>query len=73
MENEHVDGLFISPVIGPKKTGDFLPDPILRSYQILIDNGIYPEGKVVLGSFSSFPRYCGQRETIFTMLCRKFF
>ena len=43
----------------------------MRSYQVLIDKGIYPEGKVVLGSFSTYPRYCGPREAVFTMLCRK--
>ncbi len=28
----HADGLYINPVIGPKKAGDFLADPILKSY-----------------------------------------
>lgn len=65
------DGLFISPVIGPKKPGDFLPPPILKSYQILLDFGIYPRDKVVLGSFSTYSRYCGPREAVFTALCRK--
>ena len=30
-----------------------------------------PEGKIVLGSFSTYSRHCGPRETIFSMLCRK--
>ena len=57
--------------IPKKKVGDFKEDLILRSYEILINKGIYPEGKVVLGSFSTYSRYCGPRETVFTMLCRK--
>lgn len=65
------DGLYISPVIGPKKAGDFLPHPILQSYQVLLDFGIYPAGKVVLGSFATYSRYCGPREGVFTALCRK--
>jgi len=71
LTNSHADGLFISPVIGPKKVEDFQSDLILRSYEIMINKGVYPERKVVLGSFSTYPRYCGPRETVFTMLCRK--
>jgi pyruvate kinase len=65
------DGLFLSPVVGPKKRGDFLPDPILKSYQLMLQFGLYPTGKVVLGSFSTYSRYSGPREAVFTALCRK--
>lgn len=71
LQSTHADGLYISPVIGPKKAGDFLPGPIMKSYQILIEEGVYPEGKVTLGSFSTYPRYSGPREALFTALCRK--
>lgn len=71
MEETSADGLFISPVIGPKKPGDFVTEAIMRSYQILLDFGIYPEGRVVLGSFATYSRYCGPREAVFTALCRK--
>ena len=71
LNSSHADGLFISPVIGTKKSGDFQTDSIMRSYETLIANGIYPEGKVVLGGFSTYSRYCGPREMVFTMLCRK--
>ena len=57
----HADGLYISPVIGPKKSGDFLSGPILQSYQVLLESGVYPPGKVVLGAFSTYSRYCGPR------------
>jgi ATP sulfurylase len=63
--------LYISPVIGPKKAGDFLAGPILKSYQLLLEANIYPPGKVVLGAFSTYSRYCGPREAVFTALCRK--
>ena len=49
LTNSHADGLFISPVIGPKKVGDFQPDLIMHSYEIMINKVIYPERKVVLG------------------------
>jgi pyruvate kinase len=71
LNSSHADGLFISPVIGTKKSGDFQTNSIMRSYETLIANGIYPEGKVVLGGFSTYSRYCGPREMVFTMLCRK--
>jgi ATP sulfurylase len=58
-------------VTGPKKSGDFLAEPILLSYQTLLEFGCYPKGKVVLGSFFTYSRYAGPREAVFTALCRK--
>lgn len=71
MQKVSADGLYISPVIGPKKPGDILPAPMLKSYQVLLDHGIYPPRKVVLGSFATYSRYCGPREAVFTAICRK--
>jgi ATP sulfurylase len=71
MAQTHADGLYISPVVGPKKQNDFLPGPIFNSYQRMIEFGVYPAGKVVLGSFSTYSRYSGPREAVFTALCRK--
>ncbi len=71
LRDTHADGLYISPVIGPKKDGDFLPGPIMESYQTLMRLGAYPEGRVVLGSFSTYSRFAGPREAVFTAICRK--
>ncbi|WP_029143666.1 pyruvate kinase [Methyloversatilis discipulorum] len=71
LERTNADGLFINPVVGPKKPGDFLPRPLIRSYQMLIDFGIYPNGKVLLGALATYPRYAGPREAVFNALCRK--
>ena len=71
LEETGADGLYISPVIGPRKKGDFLPGPVLKSYQMMLDFRLYPAGKVVLGSFATYPRYSGPREAVFTALCRK--
>lgn len=71
LEQTGADGLYINPVTGPKKRGDFLPEPILLSYQTLLEFGCYPKGKVVLGSFFTYSRYAGPREAVFTALCRK--
>ena len=71
LRQTNADGLFLNPVIGPKKQGDFLPNPILKSYQMSLDFGIYPSGKALLGSLAVYPRYCGPREAVFSALCRK--
>lgn len=71
LERTGADGIYINPVLGPKKAGDFLPEPILLSYQTLLEFGCYPKGKVVLGSFFTYSRYAGPREAVFTALCRK--
>jgi len=73
LNKEHCDGLFIHPVIGPKKSGDFAADIILKSYERMLAGRFYPEGKVLLGAFQNYSRYCGPREAVFTALCRKNF
>ena len=71
MERTHADGLLISPVVGKRKPGDFLAGTVLDCYQALIEAGIYAEGRVLLSSFRTYPRYAGPREAVFTALCRK--
>jgi len=71
MENTYSDGIYVSPMFGPKKSGDLLPEYVVKSYQILIEEGMYPENQMVLGGFHTYPRYCGPREALFTMICRK--
>jgi len=70
MEEEKCDGLLLHPVIGKKKAGDFKPEFILKSYEKMIAS-VYPKDKVVLAAFSTFSRYAGPREALFTALCRK--
>lgn len=71
LERTGADGIYINPVARPEKPGDFLPEAILLSYQTLLEFGIYPAGRVVLGSFFTYSRYAGPREAVFTALCRK--
>jgi pyruvate kinase len=71
LEMSHADGLLISPVIGAKKQGDFLPGPILKSYEAMIESGLYPENNVIVSGFNTYSRYAGPREAVFTALCRK--
>jgi pyruvate kinase len=72
MEDENCDGLFLHPVIGKKKAGDFKPEYIIKSYEKMITT-FYPKERVVLAAFSTFSRYAGPREALFTALCRKNF
>jgi pyruvate kinase len=71
LERANADGLFISPVIGPKKSGDFTAGAILQAYQTMLEFQRYPKDAVVLGSFATYSRYAGPREAVFTALCRK--
>lgn len=66
------DGLFVHPVIGKKKEGDFETDLIVKSYEKM-ERDFYPKGKVVFSAFSTFSRYAGPREAVFTALVRKNF
>jgi len=68
----YVDGLFINPVIGKKKIGDFLDKVIIKAYQRLIDV-YYPPNRVVLSTFETEMRYAGPKEAIFHAIARKNF
>jgi pyruvate kinase len=72
MEDENCDGLLVQPVVGKKKPGDFKPEYIIKSYEKMIAS-FYPKEKVVFAVFSTFSRYAGPREALFTALCRKNF
>jgi sulfate adenylyltransferase len=67
---EHVDGLFIQPKIGEKKSGDYTNDAILKGYESLISN-YYPTDSVVLSMFKSRMMYAGPREAVFDSIVRK--
>lgn len=70
MEDENCDGLLVHPVVGKKKPGDFNPQYIIKSYEKMIEC-FYPKNKVVFATFSTYSRYAGPREALFTALCRK--
>ena len=72
LEEEGCDGLFVHPVVGRKKTGDFNASIIIKSHETMIER-VYPKGRVVFCTFSTFSRYAGPREAVFTALCRKNF
>lgn len=67
---EQVDGLFIQPLVGRKKVGDYTPEAILRSYEELI-RLFYNPDRVMLGILSTSMRYAGPREAVFHALVRR--
>ena len=68
----HCDGIFIHPIIGFKKSGDFSANIIIKCYEQMIKE-FYAKGKVLFATFQNYSRYCGPREAVFTALCRKNF
>ncbi|MBR9706801.1 sulfate adenylyltransferase [Candidatus Pacearchaeota archaeon] len=72
MKKENCDGLFVHPIIGKKKSGDYNSKYIIETYEKMMKD-IYPKNSVVMATFSTFSRYAGPREAIFTALCRKNF
>ncbi len=67
-----VDGVFINPVIGKKKKGDFKDDVILEAYNALMKN-YYLKKSVVMSILPFEMRYAGPREAIFHAIARKNF
>ena len=67
-----VDGLFINPVIGKKKPGDFTDQVILNSYKALIDE-YYVKERTVMSILQTEMRYAGPKEAIFHAIVRKNF
>ncbi|MCX6556907.1 MAG: sulfate adenylyltransferase [Candidatus Aminicenantes bacterium] len=67
-----VDGLFINPVIGKKKPGDFSDRVILDSYKVLIDQ-YYVKERTVMSILQTEMRYAGPKEAIFHAIVRKNF
>ena len=69
--NTH-DGLFVNPLIGKKKSGDFTDDVIVSSYETLIKH-YYPENRCFLATLHTEMRYAGPKEAIHHAIMRKNF
>jgi sulfate adenylyltransferase len=66
------DGLFINPLIGKKKIGDFKDDVIVNSYTVLIDN-YYPKSRIIFSTLHTEMKYAGPREAIHHAIMRQNF
>ena len=67
---EVTDGLFIHPVVGITKQGDFKKEIIIKAYRRLIEN-YYPKDKVFLAALGIGMKFAGPREAVFHALIRK--
>ena len=66
------DGLFINPLIGKKKTGDFTDSLIIEAYDTLIKN-YYALERILFATLHTEMRYAGPREAIHHAIMRKNF
>ena len=66
------DGLFVNPLIGKKKQGDFKDEVILATYVALIDN-YYPKDRAIFVTLHTEMRYAGPKEAIHHAIMRKNF
>ncbi|MCI4368696.1 MAG: sulfate adenylyltransferase [Thermoplasmata archaeon] len=72
LEREDVDGLFIHPVVGRLKKGDYRPDVIMDSYRQLVEHYYSPD-RVMLAAFSIAMRYAGPKAALFLAIVRQNF
>jgi len=67
---EHVDGLFVQPLVGHRRDGDFTPQAVMRGYRALVGSFL-PKDRIVLGILSTVMRYAGPREAVFHAIIRR--
>ena len=67
-----VDGIFINPIIGKKKSGDFKDEVILKSYETLMKH-YYLKERSVMSILRTSMKYAGPREAIHHAIMRKNF
>ncbi len=67
-----VDGLFINPVLGRKKAGDFRDEVILATYKAILAN-YYPRSSVVMSVLHYEMQYAGPKEAVMHAIMRKNF
>ncbi|MEA3458951.1 MAG: sulfate adenylyltransferase [Candidatus Thermoplasmatota archaeon] len=67
-----VDGIFVNPIIGKKKAGDFRDDVILSSYKTLMKY-YYLKERAVMSILRTSMKYAGPREAIHHAIMRKNF
>ncbi len=64
------DGVFVNPLIGKKKSGDFKDEIIVKAYEIMIEN-YYPPDKCQLATLHTEMKYAGPKEAIHHAIMRQ--
>jgi len=67
-----VDGIFINPILGKKKPGDFRDEVILKAYETLM-NHYYLQQRSVMSVLRTSMKYAGPREAVHHAIMRKNF
>lgn len=70
LEREEIDGLFIHPLVGRVKEGDYRPEVVMGAYDLLVRNYL-PADRVLLAPLSIAMRYAGPRAALFLAILRK--
>ncbi len=64
------DGVFVNPIIGKKKSGDFVDEIIVKCYKAMIKS-YYPENRCHLGTLHTEMKYAGPKEAIHHAIMRQ--
>lgn len=67
---ELCDGLFINPIVGWKKKGDFTQEAVMAAYHTMIEQ-FYPKERVHIAGLKTQMRYAGPREAVFHAIIRR--
>lgn len=67
---EICDGLFINPITGWKKKGDFTEEAVMAAYKEMFCS-FYPPDRVYIAGLKTQMRYAGPREAVFHALIRR--
>ena len=64
------DGVFVNPIIGKKKSGDFVDEVIVKCYETMIKH-YYPTNRCKLGTLHTEMKYAGPKEAIHHAIMRQ--
>ncbi len=64
------DGVFVNPLVGKKKPGDFVDEVIVQCYEAMIRH-YYPQNRCTLATLHTEMRYAGPREAIHHAIMRQ--
>lgn len=67
---EVCDGLFINPITGWKKQGDFTQEAVMAAYEEMA-RSFYPRESVYIAGLKTQMRYAGPREAVFHAIIRR--
>ena len=64
------DGVFVNPIVGKKKPGDFADDVIIKCYETMISL-YYAKNRCILGTLHTEMKYAGPKEAIHHAIMRQ--